>query len=117
MAIIQTVSASDFVNAFSRMGRLDGWTTDGLTALYDYLDQLSDDIGEPIELDVIALCCEWSEHDSALDCLKDNGYDVEECLDCDDDADEDELEEAALEWIQERACIIPFDGGVIVQGF
>jgi hypothetical protein len=34
----------------------------GLIALFDYLEMLEDDIGEPIELDVIGLCCDYSEY-------------------------------------------------------
>lgn len=63
MAITQTVNASEFTSAFHRMGRGDQFSHDALLALYDYLSDLSDDIGEPIELDVIGLCCDWNEID------------------------------------------------------
>jgi hypothetical protein len=49
------------------MGRADQFSYQGLCALFDYLD----DIGSPeIELDVIALCCEFAEFDS-LDSFRD----------------------------------------------
>ena len=37
---------------------------DGLGALFDYIEELEHDIGEDIEFDPIALCCEYSEYDS-----------------------------------------------------
>lgn len=61
MAIVQTVSVYDFRQAFVDMGRKDQFSYEGLEILFDYLEELSDDIGEPIELDVIALCCEYEE--------------------------------------------------------
>jgi len=57
------VSQYDFERAFSDMGRKDQFSYAGLNALYDYITQLEEDIGEEIELDVIALCCDYSEFD------------------------------------------------------
>ena len=47
----------------------------GLFALFDYLEQLEDDIGEETELDVIALCCEYAEYDSLAEFREDYGED------------------------------------------
>ena len=106
MAIIETVTETSFIDAFRRMDRLDGWTYDGLRALYSYLDELSDDTGAPIELDVIALCCDYAEHANALEAAKEYGFEPEE------DEDED-----ALAWLQYRTIVIEFNGGVIFQPF
>lgn len=38
------------------------WTRLGAYALAEYLDELSDDIGEPIEWDRVAIRCEYSEY-------------------------------------------------------
>ena len=61
MAIKQTVTESDFRSAFQAI-RPDNFTYEGLTALYEYLWDLSEDIGEDIVLDVIALCCDFTEY-------------------------------------------------------
>lgn len=50
-----------FVNAFDNMDRRENFSLYGLRALFEYLEDLEDDIGEEMELDVIALCCEFSE--------------------------------------------------------
>ena len=61
--IIQSVNLYQFRDAFVRAGRADQFSYDGLSAIFDYLEELSDDTGENIELDVIAICCEFSESD------------------------------------------------------
>ena len=61
MSIVQTVEFYSFRQAFERMGRIDQFSYAGLRALFDYLEELSEDIAEPIELDVISLCCGYSE--------------------------------------------------------
>lgn len=59
--IIQSVNEYDFVEAFKRTGRARQFSRAALIELFHYLDDLSDDVDD-IELDVIALCCEWTEY-------------------------------------------------------
>ena len=66
MAIVQTVNFSSFCDMFTRMGRQDQFSYEAKHTLFEYLDNLSDDTGEDYELDIIELCCEYSE-DSAED--------------------------------------------------
>jgi len=56
-----TVYLSDFRAAFKRAGRSEQFTYEGLELIYDYIEEYERESGEEIELDVIALCCEWSE--------------------------------------------------------
>jgi len=56
----QTVHFNDFNNAFMET-RPDNFSRDGLWALYDYLTELEADTGEELELDVIAICCDYTE--------------------------------------------------------
>jgi hypothetical protein len=60
----QTINKCDFHDAFKSMGRENQFSYEGLDALYDYLEQYEEDTGEKIELDVIALCCEYTEYDN-----------------------------------------------------
>jgi len=69
--MIQAINECDFSTAFHKMGRGEQFTYEGLKALYEYLEQLGDDIGEQIELDVIALCCEYSEYENLDEFQKD----------------------------------------------
>ena len=74
MIMKQTINEFDFVQAFKEL-RPNNFSRAGLFALYDYLEQLEDDIGEEIELDVIALCCEYAEYDSLAEFREDYGED------------------------------------------
>lgn len=60
--IYQSVSFYSFQQAFSRMGREDQFSYVGLNLLFDYLENLADDTDEPIELDVISICCDYTEY-------------------------------------------------------
>lgn len=59
--IYQKVSFEDFRDAFRNYNRLANFSYEGARVLFDFLEQLSDDTGENYELDVIGLCCEFSE--------------------------------------------------------
>ena len=61
----QTVTRSGFAQAFHNANRGDNFSHAGLDALYDYLTDLERDTGEDYELDVIALCCDFSEYSVA----------------------------------------------------
>lgn len=63
----RNVSFCGFTDAFRGMGRENSFSYDGLKALYEYLEQLEDDCGMEIELDVVALDCEYTEYESATE--------------------------------------------------
>lgn len=57
----QSVNFSSFTDAFARMDRKDNFSYEGLEALFNYLEELEEDMGKRIKLDVIDLCCEYNE--------------------------------------------------------
>ena len=57
----ETVDFNSFRRAFKAYGREDQFSYEGLMALFDYLEEYEDDCGIEIELDVIALCWEYTE--------------------------------------------------------
>ena len=59
-----TVNFSNFVDAFRDAGRVDQFTYEAKHALFDWLEEFEADTGEEIELDVIALCCEYTEYNN-----------------------------------------------------
>ena len=71
----QSINEYQFRDAFHKMGRGEQFSYAGLSALYDYLEELYADTGEEIELDVIALCCEYAEYDSLAEFREDYGED------------------------------------------
>lgn len=65
----QTIDQYEFRDAFKRMNRADNFSISGLNALFEYLTEYESETGEEIELDVIALCCDYTE-DSIKNVLK-----------------------------------------------
>jgi len=107
-----TVTFSDFCDRFRDMGRNDSFTYAGKRALFDYLEELEDGCDMEIELDVVGLDCEYSEHDTALEAAKEYGYEPEE------ECDEDETQEKAAEWLSGNTQVIRVGQyGVIIAGF
>ena len=75
--MINTINKYEFSDAFQKMGRGDQFSYEGLIALFDYLEMFEDDIGEPIELDVIAICCEYTEYENLKEFQNDYGDEYE----------------------------------------
>ena len=75
--MIRTINQYDFIDAFKKMGREENFSYDGLVALYEELEMVENDTGQPIELDVIALCCEYAEYDSFEEFQADYSEDYE----------------------------------------
>ena len=61
--IIQRITQDQFINEFEAI-RPNNFSIVGLCALYEWLENMSEDMDKPYELDVIAICCEFSEYDS-----------------------------------------------------
>lgn len=60
----KSVSFEDFQDAFRNMDREENFSYEALRALFDYLERLEEDMGEPMKLDVVAFCCVYEEiHD------------------------------------------------------
>lgn len=78
----QTIVFSDFREAFRTSGRASHFSYEGLEVLFDYLE----DIDPDYELDVIALCCGYSE-DSWKDIASNYNIDLSECEDYDGNID------------------------------
>lgn len=74
----KTVSLAEFAEEFRAYGREDNFTPEGLAALYNYLLELEEELGEEIELDVIDLCCNYNEYTSLEEFREDySGVNVE----------------------------------------
>jgi|TARA_R110000737_G_scaffold208449_1_gene226318 hypothetical protein len=99
--IVKTVNEYEFINDFKSYGRED-FTHAALVALYEYLEDYSRDTGEPVELDVIALCCEYAEYEN-LDEIK-AAYSMH--------ADIETIED-----LREHTQVIEFKYGIIIQEF
>jgi len=112
----QTINFSQFCDAFRDMNREDQFTYDAKKALFDFIEELDDQCETETELDVIALCCEFSEYESAIECVDTCGY--PSGLDDDDEALTDaDREEFVLDYLRDNTFVIEFTGGIIIQDF
>ena len=68
----QSVNIYDFEREFKRFER-NNFSWDGLKALFEYLEEYEEDTGEEMELDVVALCCDYAEYDSLNEYNSDYG--------------------------------------------
>jgi hypothetical protein len=59
--IIQPINLYSFRDAFKQAGRENQFSYEGLGVLFDALQDFSESDATPYELDVIGLCCEFSE--------------------------------------------------------
>lgn len=72
----QTINIYDFENAFRQHKRENQFSYLGLRALFEMLEYAEKLNGDEIELDVIALCCEYAEYENMEEFWKD--YDKHE---------------------------------------
>ena len=91
-----TVTKSSFIDAFRTMGRFDQFGYDALSILFDYFEDMEADTGEEMELDVIAICCDY-----AVDTVEDIAETYTIGID-----DPEECREVVLEFLQENSTVV-----------
>jgi hypothetical protein len=74
--MISTISQYDFVDAFKSL-RPNNFSYEGLLALFDWFEMLEEDCDQKIELDVIAICCDFSEYENLKEFQNDYGDEYE----------------------------------------
>lgn len=61
--MIKTISFYDFQDAFNNSDSYrNSFTYDAQKALFDYIETLEEETDTPIELDIVALACHYSEY-------------------------------------------------------
>jgi hypothetical protein len=120
-----TLNTSDIARAL-KSDENAAWTWNGAKALAEYLEQLEEETGEEMELDVCAIRCDFSEFSSleawAADYFRNQADAVDKlCLtlgmDGSIDEDSEEIDDLIRSFIQDHGTLIEFDGGVIVSSF
>ena len=93
-----TVSLYDFRRAFEQC-RPDNFSYEGLGLLFAYFEEWEGLSGEEIELDVIAICCEYNE--DTYEGIAKNYWDRDSVPD-----DEDELRDQVREYLEANTSIV-----------
>ena len=96
--IVKTFNENDFINEFQAYNRMDNFSIKGLRILFNALEELAQDCGFNIEMDVIGLCCDYNE-DSLYDIVSSYGLDVTDL------ADDDLVAEMVEEYLQDNTFV------------
>ena len=114
MAIVQSInSVYQFREAFRMAGRMDQFSYEGLEVLFDYLEEYSDSTGEPVELDVVALCCDYYES-SIEELINNYNIDLSEV----DEDDQDSIIGVVREYLEDNTSVCgKVSGGFVYAAF
>jgi hypothetical protein len=106
-----TVSQSDFHDAFRAYDRLENFSYEGRELLFEMLESIEEDTGEEMELDVIAICCDYSE-ETPKDIAANYSIDISEC------DDDDEIMETVMEYLNDNTMVVgQTDSAIVYQAF
>jgi len=95
-----------------------GWSYAGARALAEWLEEFEESTGGEMELDVVAIRCDFSEWSDSLDwAIGYFGDDWKEKFDPENEKDEDEIDDEIREYINDNGLLIEFEGGIIVSSF
>ena len=94
-----TISRYDFERAFADADRKENFSYEGLNLLFDHLEEMEDINGAEIELDVVALCCDYNE-ESYEGIAKNYIIDLEGC------ESEQDMVEAVRDYLNENTTLV-----------
>ncbi len=102
----QTIGLSQFTDAFMAI-RPNNFSYEGLTWLFDWIEEQENNEGIEQELDVIALCCDFSES-SYEEVIKD--YDLAD----EEYEDPETMQQAVIDYLNSETTIVGYDDDKIV---
>jgi hypothetical protein len=102
----QTIDLSQFTDAFMSI-RPNNFTHEGLVALFDWIEQQESETGTEQELDVIALCCDFTESTYA-EIVKD--YDLSD----EEFSIPDEMPQAVIDYLNNETVVIGYTDETII---
>lgn len=108
----QSVNFSAFVDAFHAFDRYDQFGYSALRVIFDYLEEYEDSCGVEVELDVIAICCDYTVQ-GHTGIAQDYSIDLTEA-----EGDSDEEEQIVLDYLNDRTMVLgQCDTGIVYQVF
>jgi hypothetical protein len=114
-----TLSTSHAADLLHNKGE-NGFSYAGALSLVEWLEEMEDEAGADMELDAVAIRCDWAEYES-LEAWAGEYFatpeDANEQCRMDDDMLQDERDERIRDFISNQGAVIEFEGGVIVSAF
>jgi hypothetical protein len=77
-----------------------GFTIAGAVALFDYLEQYEEEMGQELDFDPIGLRCDFTEYKDLQEIAREYGE-----------------EYGDLDYLEQSTTVIEFDGGIIITNF
>jgi hypothetical protein len=113
-----TLNEYEFVDAFETESRRDQFSREARRALFSWYSEMEADTGSAIEFDMIAICCEWGEHD-VDSLLADYGdrLDLDEYEDSSAPDTRDQMAADLAQILNDETTIIPLSNGWLVMHF
>lgn len=108
----QSITFSQFVDAFRSHDRYDSFGYQGLRVIFEYLEQYEEDTGEELELDVIAICCDYNMM-SFDDVAREYNIDLAH-LDAEDYDYEEQCEDAVLDYLNDHTVVLGQCADVVI---
>ena len=103
--MIKTITEWDFVNSFDQVNRATNFSVAGRKALFEMLEE----IDANMELDPIAICCDFTEYGSLEEWKQDYGYEAE---------DEEDDDDYALDYLRDQTLVLELsNGGLVMQSY
>jgi hypothetical protein len=95
----QTINFSDFVDAFRAYDRYDQFGYQALMVIFEYLEEMEESTGQELELDVVAICCDYTT-DNWMDIA--SNYSIE----IDENENEDEQKQQVIDYLNENTVVL-----------
>ena len=103
--MIKTITEWDFVNSFDQVNRATNFSVAGRKALFEMLEE----IVANMELDPIAICCDFTEYGSLEEWKQDYCYEAE---------DEEDDDDYALDYLRDQTLVLELsNGGLVIQSY
>lgn len=106
MAITQTVTKYQIIDISKSYNRLDNFGYEGWQKLFDYMEEMSEDQGIDVELDIVAWCCDYSMHESVDDFWSEYYNHMDVSNEDWEEMDDDEKLEAIEEFLQNNTSLV-----------
>ena len=123
MLVTTIDNAYQLEQLFRKCGRENHFSYEGFNALYDYLDECSDEINKPFEVNVIALCGDFTEYSGWEELYNNYSYAYNNKSETFEELEENNELDNFIEWVQDRTTVINVTDyrnnivGIIIQNF
>lgn len=105
-----TLSVVDF-HEYWPESRKDQFSYEALGAIYDYITDQEECSGIETEFDPIAICCCWTEYNSEYEAAKQYTDQFDSIK------DNDERQEAARLYLEERTVVLETENSIVIANF